>query len=58
MLAAGTLPFAILTWWAIVAPLLTLVAVVIALAATGRRAVSTDARIGGLLERPLASVET
>ena len=43
MLVAATLPFAALTWWTIVTPLLTVVALAIGLAATGRGATSTGA---------------
>jgi hypothetical protein len=43
VLVAATLPFAVLTWWTIVTPLLTVVAFVIGFAATGRSVRSTDA---------------
>ena len=51
VLAAATLPFAVLTWWTIVTPLLTVVAFVIGLAAAGRRVRCADAGTGAALDR-------
>ena len=51
VLVAATLPFAVLTWWTIVTPLLTVVAFVIGFAATGRNVRSTDAGTGAVPDR-------
>ena len=51
VLVAATLPFAVVTWWTIVAPLLTVVAFVIGFAATGRNVRSTDAGTGAVPDR-------
>ncbi len=51
VLAAASLPFAIMTWWTIVTPMLTLVAFVIGVAATrSRRTAGVDAGVAAPLD--------
>jgi hypothetical protein len=58
LLVAATSPFAVLTWWTIVTPLLTVVALAIGLAATGRSVSAPDVEAGmdRLVQRPPARV--
>ena len=53
LLVAATLPFVASTWWTIVTPLLTVVALAIGLAATGRN-VRSSAAVSGAPTRPAA----
>ena len=50
LLVVATLPFAVLTWWTIVTPLITVVGLVIGLAAVGRGRRSANDPRGALLE--------